>query len=134
MALKVENLETPLRQSATYMEGSISKRFRNQGGSLGKWAPLSAATLKRHPHRVGGKILSDTGDLKRSVTAGHNQRITKKTLHYGAGSNLVYAGVHQFGWNNNGRGHIPARPFLYFDKADERIIKQIFTDYVEGLS
>lgn len=128
LAKEVDNLRVPLRQSGIYMESSIGKRFRAGGGSAGMWKPLAASTIERHPHRAGGKPLNDTGDLKRSVTTGSSKRITAKRLYYGFGSGVVYAAAHNFGHKQ-----IPQRQFLYFDAADERAIKRIFNEYIEGL-
>jgi phage gpG-like protein len=124
---KLDDLSEPLKQSGQYMERSIGLRFRKA-----EWKPLSPVTIKRHPHRAGGKPLNDSGRLKQSVTSRAIKRVNKRKLQYG--TNLVYAGVHNFGWHNKGRGAIPARPFLYFDSKDERTIKRIFEDYVKELS
>lgn len=127
LALKTENMDTPLRQSAIYMEGAVAKRFRSGGGSR-PWKPLSPNTIKRHPHRAGGKPLNDTGRLRSSVTAGSTRRIVGKRMYYGMGSNIVYAASHNFGYKK-----IPKREFMYFDEKDEKAIKRVFEDYIKGL-
>lgn len=125
---KLDNLRKPLTQSETYLEGSIGKRFRAGGGSMGRWSPLKASTIARHPRRAGGKPLSDTGKLKMSVTSGHAKQLTKRQLRYKIGSGVKYANVHNFGYKQ-----IPARPFMYVDNQDEQAIKKIFEDYIKGL-
>ena len=127
LAGEVDQFRTPLRNSATYMEGSIGKRFRSGGGSR-PWKKLAPSTIERHPHRAGGKPLLDTGALRGSATTGANQRITSKRLNYTFGSGVPYAGAHNFGYK-----HIPQRQFLYFDDKDERAIKKVFSDYIKEL-
>jgi phage gpG-like protein len=124
----VDALDIPLKQSGIYMESSIGKRFRNAGGSRGSWKPLAASTIKRHPHRAGGKPLNDTGRLRQSVTSGSTKKVVGKRLYYSMASSLVYAASHNFGYKQ-----IPKREFLYFDSQDERAIKLIFEDYIKGL-
>jgi phage gpG-like protein len=114
----------PLRDSGTYMEGAIGRRFR-----AGAWAPLSPATIKIHPHRAGGKPLNDNGTLRMSVTSGAVQTVSGNQLRYG--SALVYAPIHNFGGTGGWGTRIPQREFLYFDGTDEQRIKQIFEDYID---
>jgi phage gpG-like protein len=122
----LQDYTTPLRRSATYMEGAIGRRFKSA-----PWTPLSPATIKRHPRRAGGKPLNDTGRLRMSVTGGAVKTVSKQRLVYG--TTLVYAPLHNFGGNTK-FGYVPQREFLYFDKANERAIKKIFSDYVEELT
>jgi phage gpG-like protein len=123
---KLNDLSEPLKQSGIYMERSIGLRFRKA-----EWKPLSPATIKRHPHRAGGKPLNDSGRLKKSVTSNAIKRVSDKRLQYG--TNLVYAPLQNFGGNTK-FGYVPPRPFLYFDQKDERAIKRIFEDYVKELT
>lgn len=122
---QLEDLRTPMTRSATYMERSIGNRFREA-----PWLPLSPATLKWHPHRVGGKPLNDTGELKMSVTSGAIKRIDKLEMHFGTA--LPKARTHNFG-RRTAVWSVPARKFLYFDEKDERTIRNIFKDYIEEL-
>lgn len=119
---KLKDLRVPLKQSGVYMEGAVGKRFRSA-----PWKPLSPNTIKRHPRREGGKPLNDTGRLKRSVTSQVVKKVSARKLEYG--TNLVYAGVHNFGYKQ-----IPKREFLFFSPQDERAIKRIFEDYIKGLA
>jgi phage gpG-like protein len=125
---EVENLDVPFRKSGVYLERSIGKRFRAGGGSHGMWKPISPATILRHPHRAGGKVLNDTGQLKKSVTTGATKRITGKRMYFSMGSAVKYAAAHNFGHKQ-----IPQREFFYVDAADERAIKKIFEKHIEGL-
>lgn len=127
IAKKVDNMSEPMKNSGIIIEQSIAKRFRSGGGSR-PWARLAPSTIKRHPHRAGGKPLNDTGRLRSSVTAGANKRVSGKKLHYTFGSGVEYAAIHNFG----GR-HIPQREFLYLDPKDEQLIKRLFEDYIRGV-
>jgi phage gpG-like protein len=124
---KLDDLSTPLKRSGTYMERQIGNRFRKAD-----WTPLAPATLKLHPHRVGGKPLNDTGKLKGSVTSRAIKRVSNKKLVYG--TNLIYAPLHNFGGKGWWNSRVPKREFLYFDDKNERAIKRIFEDYIEELS
>lgn len=128
-ARQVSDFKIPLRQSAVYLEGSISRRFSSGGGSQGKWKRLSPATIRRHPHRAGGIPLSDTGRLKQSVTSGAVKQYTPKQLRYTLGANVKYAKVHNFGG-----GRIPARPFMYTDAKDRQEVVKIFTEFLRGVA
>lgn len=66
-----------------------------------------------------------------SVTSGSTKTVTDKMLRYG--SNLKYARIHNYGGRTGWGTVIPQREFLYFDTKDERAIKRIFSDYIEGL-
>lgn len=123
---ELKNMKEPLTQSATYMEGSVNRRF-----SAAAWTPLAASTIKRHPHRAGGKPLNDGGTLKGSVTGGAIKNVGKDSLHFG--TNLPYAALHNFGGATK-FGYVPQRQFLYFDTKDEAAIKRVFEEYIKGLA
>lgn len=93
------------------------------------WKALAPSTIKRHPHRAGGKPLNDSGRLRQSVTTGSTKRVVGKRLYFGMASNLVYAASHNYGYRQ-----IPKREFMYFDAKDEAIMRQIFEEYIEGLT
>jgi len=122
---KVDDFTVPLKKSGVYMEGAIGKRFNSA-----PWPGLSSATIKRHPHRAGGRPLNDTGRLRASVTSGARKLQTQKQLKYG--TNLVYAPLHNFGGSTR-FGYVPQREFLYFDAKDENMVRRIFEDYVREL-
>jgi phage gpG-like protein len=122
----LQDLKKPLRDSGTYMEGSIGRRFR-----AGAFAPLSPTTIKIHPRRAGGKPLNDTGRLRMSVSSGAIQTVSGNTLRYG--TNLVYAPIHNFGGTAGWGSRIPQREFLYFDAQDQLKVREIFEDYIREL-
>jgi phage gpG-like protein len=121
MKADLANFNEPLRNSATYIEGAIGRRFR-----AAPWQGLAPSTIKRHPHRAGGKPLNDTGALRMSVTSGAKKDISSNILRYGFGSGIVYAAAHNFGYKQ-----IPQRQFLYLEPQDEQRIQQIFEDYID---
>ncbi|WPF64870.1 tail completion protein [Staphylococcus phage MVC_VPHSA2] len=123
---ELKNMKEPLTQSATYMEGSIGRRF-----AQAPWTPLAASTIKRHPHRAGGKPLNDGGTLRGSVTGGAIKNVGRESLHFG--TNLPYAALHNFGGATK-FGYVPQRQFLYFDSKDEAAIKRVFEEYIKGLA
>lgn len=88
-----------------------------------KWKPLSKA---RHKQRIkkgaNYKILTDTGELRRSVQykASDNDVVI--------GSNLKYAPIHQFG---SSKKNIPARPFLGVTQNDKNFILNMMKTYVQ---
>lgn len=122
-----DDFQTPLTRSGTYMEGAIGKRFRGAN-----WKPLSPRTIEIHPHRAGGKPLNDGGQLKASVTSNATQNLSKNKLQYGTA--IKSAPLHNFGGRTAWGTYVPKREFLYFDKADEKAISEIFEDYIKELS
>lgn len=73
-----------------------------------------------------GKILIDTGRLRRSIT------YDAKRYSVRIGTGLVYGAIHQFG-GKAGRGRrvtIPARPYLVVQEEDRRYIDEVIVDYL----
>lgn len=59
-----------LRNINMYVVGEIIRSAMEEvietegiSGTQGKWEPFSPETLKRHPHRIGGTLLVDSGKL-----------------------------------------------------------------------
>lgn len=48
---------------AALMVGAIDDTFQSEGakGTDGPWEPFAEETLRRHPRRIGGLLLQDTG-------------------------------------------------------------------------
>lgn len=69
-------------------------------------------------------LLQSEGDLIGSIT--HNVGMDDVEI----GSNLVYAGVHQFG--NDDRG-IPARPYIGLSAENEDEIEAVLHDWIQEL-
>jgi phage virion morphogenesis protein len=111
------------------------KRFQDEEDPQGNaWAP----------NRRGGKILTDTARLQRSIdcaVAGNTVLV---------GSNLIYAMIHQKGgtikpvkgkhlkfkiggkWVNTKQVTIKARPYLGISKADWEEIQGTIHDFIAG--
>lgn len=117
---KLKNMKPVMERIASDMVKESQMNFRNSKGPEGEdWAKLSDTTISM---RRGGssKPLVDRGTLRRSISgrATDTQAI--------AGTNLIYAAIHQFGGTikpRNGKAlkfgknirtsvTIPARPYL----------------------
>jgi phage virion morphogenesis protein len=97
-------------------EGRYSEPRSWQGGGRG-WTDLKPATVaqRRKSGRGPHPILQVSGQLASSITGESGPR------HATVGTNLAYAGVHQFGTDKAGRNKsttIPARPFLVAQDED----------------
>jgi len=110
---RIENLkpvlDVALMDTVTLIDDSFDSQ-RSPGDI--EWAPLLPATIERR--RKGGgnaspQILIDTGRLRQSITG----RTNRKGFEFG--TNVVYAGAHQFGRPGK---NLPARPFLPVDAED----------------
>lgn len=123
---------------------STKQRFEDERAPEGqRWKPSLRA---RHD---GGQTLTESRQLRDSIT----HEATRDTAW--VGTNVIYAGVHQFGATikaksgYNGNGHlrfsipglgfrsplevvIPARPFLGVDQADRDLIEELVDGYLMG--
>lgn len=146
---RVEDLSPLMAQLGAYGEESTRHRFESQKGPDGKaWEKSARAKAQ------GGQTLVDSGRLRDSIT----WRADKDSAEWG--TNLVYAGAHQFGLDDpiNVGAHtrlitqafgrplgfgvyqsvgefsrnpnIPARPFAGIDGDDEDEIGAIIHDYL----
>ena len=108
-----------------YLVASTLQRFERERGPDGKPWLKSARALAE-----GGKTLTDTGRLRGSIA----HTVTEGGRAVEAGSNVVYAAIHQFG-GRAGRGRratIPARPYLGIDERDRTNILHIISRALEG--
>ena len=114
---RLADLSFAMEQAGRYMQGSVLANFRAQGRPEG-WQPLSAGTVRRKGHAV---ILYETGRLMSSVTysAGPDS--------FSLGAPVPYARAQQ-----EGGGHMPARPFLLFQEADVEAVMRIVGSYLTG--
>ena len=124
------------------MVASTIHRFETETGPDGTpWRPSARAL------REGGQTLSDSGRLRASIT--HRVGVGGDSV--AVGTNVVYAGIHQFGGRTPARtirarqkqalwwpgaahpvkavrhpgSDMPARPFLGLSSGDERAIVAI---------
>ena len=123
-----------LEDIGSYLETSTRLRFEAQAGPGGqRWKPTWR----------GGQILTLSARLLGSITYQVEGKDSVRV-----GSNVIYAGVHQFGatikakaaaflqfrtaagWVRARQVEIPARPFLGVDSDDEAEIGRIVTDWL----
>lgn len=101
----------------------VSHRFSTEGAPPKRWTALKAATIRRRTegtkrtgnrHLPGTRILQDSGTLARSLQDGQRGNVFKSSpKSVLVGTNIVYAGVHQFGYSTR---NIPQRKFIYGPK------------------
>lgn len=72
---------------------STQRRFDTKSGPDGRpWAPFAPSTLRRMPaRRRPAELLRDSGRLASSLTAASDGTAVE------VGTNVIYAGIHQFG-------------------------------------
>lgn len=73
------------------MTASIARTFRGEGSPAGSWPALAVATLRSKKYKGIHKLLVLSGRLFRSIS----YAVEGDTLTIG--TNVAYAGVHQFG-------------------------------------
>jgi phage virion morphogenesis protein len=135
LAAKVGDMSPAMHEIGQYYERRVLENFSAESDPEGRpWPRLSAVTLgmglakgKRlkksgHLAKAGRqyltnkKMLVESGDLRRTV---HYQAERNQVI-IGAGGEIKYAGVHQFGSLTAGRGRktrIPARPYLAMNEG-----------------
>ncbi len=135
LAARLTAMRGPLEEIGAALEASTALRFEDQSGPDGiAWAPLSSVSRARG--REGGVILSDTGRLGDSMTRRADDRQVE------VGTNVIYAGTHQFGAARGAFGatagggpipwgDIPARPFIGISAAAEAEIVAILDDWAQ---
>ncbi len=131
---------------------STIQRFEDEEGPDGKaWEPSIRATPsedtrapvrrgkdgrllkgsgKKIKGRKGGKTLTDTAQLRKSIE--HRATGDEVTVGSLTGSNLKYARIHQMG-GRAGRGlsvDLPARPYLGVSKQDAEDIREMVGDFL----
>ena len=123
---------------ADYMRSETVQRFDDQAGPDGRrWQPSQRAIAD------GGLTLTDSGELRLSITADSDATSAV------AGTNKLYAAIHQFGGTIRGKAGaggrrralntpfgprasvtMPARPFLGFSDADAGHIEGLLADHI----
>lgn len=118
---RMRNTRPLMRDIAGVMADAVEENFAREGRP--KWVDLQPATKKARArkNKWPGKILQVSGKLASSVSQRSSQ--TEAAV----GSNLVYAGVHQFG---STKQNIPARPFLRMQDDDIDEILDLVNDWV----
>lgn len=137
LAQAVEDRGSLLALLGTYLESATIERFdREQAPDGSKW------TASIRAREEGGKTLTDSSVLRSSIT--HNVRGDAVEI----GTNLIYAGVHQFGATIRPKNAdylafflpgglvfatevtIPARPFLGVGREDETELLALTEDFI----
>jgi phage gpG-like protein len=150
LGVDIRSFRVPLQRSVRQvMIPSIRKNFESEGRP--KWQPLSELTIAR---KGNGRILQDTGKLMRTMGYQNIWTITKNfAVIQDLPSSVWYGKVHQSGASvgakrskaiknvstgrvvanvSQGEGfNIPARPFVSFQKSDERAIESVFRHWLE---
>ena len=99
MIKRLENLQPALEPAADALVKLVDDSFLNAQTPWGDaWKPLAESTIRR---KGSSRPLVDSGVLKNSITA------KAEKLRILLGTNVPYAGFHQFGTPN-----IPKREFL----------------------
>lgn len=132
-----QDLTPAMEGIGSYLVFSTQQRFEDQRGPDGTpWPPSIRAQLE------GGVTLTKSARLKQSQTYQASSRSVE------AGTNVIYAGVHQGGaiiraktarglrfrigdqWVRKESVEILARPFLGINEEDERDIQLELEDYL----
>ena len=128
-----EDLSPAMREIAGHLvdaaEGSLERQESPAGAP---WQPLAEGTRaerRRKGYGAGRPILERSGDLIRSVVGEHDAGSAA------AGTNLVYAAIHQFGGEAGmppGPAAVPARPFLGVDDDTREEILDTIRGYLRA--
>jgi len=138
ISLRVNDFKEPLTMAIKkVLIPSFRTNFRVGGRPA--WQPLSPVTMKlrqtlhKGGYKYGGKILVNTGRLRRRATAMKIWTITDKSAEVtGLGPDRWYGELQQAG--STGIAHkIPARPFLVIQPEDELAIDEIFYTWIEAV-
>lgn len=153
--LKNKDLKPYWNSAKSIIWKNTAKRFREGGGSQGRWAPLTLATITlRKYNKSSGQILQDQGLLLKSVTTQESIKSETKSKLI-IGTNLKYAEAMQKGFKVRvtssmrryflamglypgpvvgGDIEVPARRFLYVDSKDRgELEKALQYFYVQQL-
>jgi phage virion morphogenesis protein len=140
LASRLRNLHPLMLTVGAYVESSTRERFETNIGPSGeRWKPSLAAKLR------GGPTLVEYGRLRGSIT--HVAGETEVEV----GTNVIYAGPHQFGativpkkakalrFRLPGGGFVtarkvtlPARPFLGLSVIDRAEIVALAGEHLDG--
>ncbi len=101
--LSLEQNTEMMREIGAYMLRSVRRTFRQQGVPADSWAPLAPSTIRSNPkiYGPGHKLLIRSGRLLNSI---HSEAQPNQVT---IGTNLPYAGVHQFGSRDRQGGFGP---------------------------
>ncbi len=111
-----KNMVPPFKRSALILFASVKRNFSSGGRPT--WKPLKVRE---------GQPLRDTGRLMASVTGAGGGSVSRETHQQGyhsleIGTNVVYANVHQFGFQGTVKQNV---------RAHSRVITQAFGRSIE---
>lgn len=131
-AAAARDFTVPMRAIADYMRTATVENFKKEQEPDGTpWVPSQRAVAD------GGLTLTDRGHLRQSIIAVNDATSAL------AGTNLIYAAIHQFGGPVRGRQSkrsqnvpkprvMPARPFLGFGPVNVIEIEEILIDHLDN--
>lgn len=132
------NIKPAMEGIGQILVSNTQQRFVDQVDPDGlPWKALSTVTLaRRRKAGSGAQILRDTGRLASSI----NYKVVGGSVELG--TNVVYAGTHQFGADKGsygktkkGRpipwGDIPKRPFFGYNDADQEDVLELLQRYID---
>jgi phage virion morphogenesis protein len=124
---RMNSLQPVMDAVGQIIQAGTQQRFVDQQGPDGTpWASLKPATIARRRSGPGIgaiQILRDTGRLMNSI----DYKATDQTV--SVFSNVIYSGVHQFGWPKK---NIPARPFFGYNPKDQQAIVTVLQGYLQA--
>lgn len=116
-----------MRELSLELAGQTQDRFvKEQAGPDGTPWERSQRAIEQGGR---GKTLIDTALLKQSITPSHSADMAQ------AGTNKVYAAIHQFG-GDAGRNKsltLPARPYLGVSESNRVDLEDVVLDHLERL-
>ena len=131
MRSRLGDLSPVMQQVAGVLADEAEQAFEDQRdpSTLTPWEKLAGSTIatRTEARTWPGRILQVTGQLASSVSQDHGADFAV------AGSNLVYAAIHQLGGaaGRGGKSLIPARPFLGLSPDGEEEILDLIGSYLE---
>jgi len=115
-ARELGNIKKLLHSIGTEEEGQIKERFETKKDPDGNsWTSWSKNYSK------GKSLLVKSGRLKSSI------QFNLTSFGVVWGSNLIYAGTHQNGFDKKG---VPARPYLGFGEEDLFLLNATIEDFI----
>lgn len=116
--------EAVLQPAVAVVARAIERNFEEEGRPA-RWKPLTFLYARWKERRYPGrKILSRTGDLRRSITT-RIERDGAGRAAIVASTSVAYAAAHQFGAPINS---LPPRPFLVLTREDEEAAARAIAD------
>ena len=121
------------------VDNSIQKNF-NEGGRFGsgrlgggtnKWKPSKRDQKEKKINSSYGKTLIDTAQLVQSIRVSVTQSGSKIIIQ--AGSNKVYAAIHNFGGKTRGSTEMPKRPYIVLQDEDVQQIISVVASHLAKL-